>query len=311
MTDTGMPDSPPAPSDSARPDWKTKTRGGRAGNSFFVVLIRCGGMWLAPFFLFWVALYFLIAAPEARRNSFDLARRLGRPKLWFAFRHFYTFGMLLLDKIAILGANQGDKYQIEFIGEEHIRDALKAGKGAVLLTAHLGNWEAMGHLLTRLDSPFCMVMYDAIDERLRETIENMARDRSFRILYTDGSPSSAAAILSALRGGELVGMMGDRILAGDTVEVPLLGSPARFPIGAYVVCAAAHAPLIHVFAVRDGWRRYTFHGLPAGTLGYTDRKNKRADLHRWASEFASRLEEFLSKHPHQWGNFFPFWGSGQ
>ena len=165
----------------------------------------------------------------------------------------------------------------------------------------------MGHLLTRLDRPFCMVMFDAIDERLKQTMEDMARDRSFRIIYTDGSPASAAAILSALRAGEIVGMMGDRVLAGDSVDVDFLGGTAQLPVGAYVVCAAARAPLVHVFAVREGWRRYSFHGIPAGTLAYADRKNKRADLQRWAGEFAIQIESVLREHPHQWGNFFPFW----
>lgn len=293
---------------AAAPEWRSRARGGRLGNRFFVWLVRGGGMFLAPFFLFWVSLYFLVAAPAGRRASFDLARRLGRRnRLWFAFRHFYTFGLLLLDRIAILGSGQSGKYAIEFHGEEHIRAALEQGRGAVLLTAHLGNWEAMGHLLTRLDRPFCMVMFDGLDARSKQTMEDMARHRSFRIIYTDGSPAAAAAILSALRNGELVGMMGDRVLAGDSIAVDLLGGTARVPAGAYVVCAAARSPLIHVFAVRKGWRRYAFHGIPAGVLRYTDRKHKRADLQRWAQQFAGNVEVFLRRHPYQWGNFFPFW----
>ena len=127
--------------DAVATTWQTKPRGGRLGNGFFIVLIRCGGLALAPFFLFWVALYFLVAAPAARRASFNLARHLGRGRflpgrLWFAFRHFYTFGLLLLDRIAILAADQAHKYHIDFIGEENIRNSLGEGKGVVLLTLH-------------------------------------------------------------------------------------------------------------------------------------------------------------------------------
>ena len=294
-------------SEAPSPHWETKARGGRAGNAFFVGLVRNGGMVLAPFFLVFVSLWFLLAAPLARRASFDLARRLGRARPWFAFRHFYTFGMLLLDRVAILGAGQTDQYRIEFDGEEHIRDALAGGKGAILLTAHLGNWEAMGHLITRLDTPFTMVMHDGIDLAMKATIEDMARDRSFAVLYTDGSPAAAAGILSALRAGHLVGMMGDRVFAGDSVTVPFLGALARFPVGAFVMAAASGAPVVHTFAVRRGWRRYSFHGFPGETMRYANRKEKQRDLERWAGAFAARVESFVRAHPWQWGNFYAFW----
>ena len=297
---------------ATRPTWHARRRGGRLGNGFFLALVRHGGLWLAPFFLTFVAFYFVFAAPAGRRASIQLARRLGRGKtwfgrMWFAYRHFYTFGLLLLDRTAILSCDQADKYKIEFDGEEHIRSALAEGRGAVLLTAHLGNWEAMGHLLTRLGRPFNMVMYDGVDAKMRATIENMAKQRSFEILHTDGSPSSAAGILSALRKGEMVGMMGDRVFAGDSVEVPFLGQPARFPVGSFVLAAAAAAPMVHVFAVRRGWRKYSFHGVPAANMRYRDRKRKRDDLEAWATEFAERVEQFVRESPYQWGNFFPFW----
>ncbi|MCA8954776.1 MAG: hypothetical protein KDC87_01810 [Planctomycetes bacterium] len=288
------------------PAWQTRPRGG-AGNAFFVGLVRRGGLWLAPFFLFWVALYFLVAAPAARRASFDLARRLGRARWWFAFRHFFTFGMLLLDRVAILGAGQADRFRIEFHGEDLLRAALAEGHGLVLLTAHLGNWEAMGHLLTRLERPFYMVMYPTAAAGEQARMADLARDRSFEILHSDGSPAAAAAILGALRAGGIVGMMGDRVVAGDAVEVPLLGAPVPLPAGAYAVSAAAAAPLAHVFAVRLGWRRYAFHAFRTAPLRYTDRRAKRADLARWAGEFAARIEQFLVRYPYQWGNLFPFW----
>lgn len=299
------------PTATASPQWQTRARGGRLGNAFFIQLVRCGGMWLTPFFLFWVALYFVAAAPAGRRASFDLARRLGRGKtlpgrLWFAFRHFFTFGTLLLDRVAILGGGQASKYRIDYDGEDNIRDALAAGDGAILLTAHLGNWEAMGHLLTRLEAPVAMVMYDGVDPRLKQTMEDMARDRSFRIIYTDGSPATAATILGALREGQLVGMMGDRAFAGETVEVDLLGGRAKLPVGAFVVGAAARTRLVHVFAVRRGWRRYSFCGFAPVQLRYRDRKHKQQDLQLWAQGFATRLEEFVRRYPYQWGNFYPF-----
>ena len=64
---------------------------------------------------------------------------------------------------------------------------------------------------------------------------------------------------------------------------------------------------MHVFAVRTGRRRYSFHGIPAGTLVYSDPRKKAADLEKWGAAYAQHLETFLKKYPTQWGNLFSFW----
>jgi predicted LPLAT superfamily acyltransferase len=174
----------------------------------------------------------------------------------------------------------------------------------------------MGHLLTRLDAPFCMVMLDTVTEELRATLAAMTRDRSFRVLYSDGSPATAAAILAELRAGAMVGMMGDRVVAGGSVPVPFLSGTAEFPVGPYLLAAAAGAPLIQVFAIRRGWRRYSFHAVtqlaPAmvgggGSAG--GRRQRRRELAAAAAGFAAELEQVVRAHPHQWGNFYDFWAA--
>jgi len=286
-------------------------RGGRLGNLFFATLARNGGLALVPFFLFWVALYFVVAAPAARRVSFDLADRVGRGgsllrRLRFAFRHFYSFGSMMIEASALFGG-RARGFQVEAVGEEEIGRALALGKGAVLVTAHLGSWEAMGHMLARLGTPVSLVMADGVQPELRATMERVNDGRSFQVLHTDGSPTSAAAILAVLARGEIVGVMGDRLFGGRGVSVPFLGGRATFPLGPYVLAAAAEAPVFHVFSVRRGPRRYAFYGFPAGTPDRSDRRTRDAELSRFAGAFAQRLEGFVREVPEQWKNFYPFW----
>jgi predicted LPLAT superfamily acyltransferase len=302
-------------SESAKPRWEGTQRGGRLGNLFIVMMVRTRfGRAVAPFFLFWTALYFLVAAPKARSASFDLARRVGRgdtlaSRLRFAFMHFSTYGATLFDRMAMLSSTE-DLFRFDKHGEEAIAAALESGRGAVLLASHFGNWELMAQCLTGLSAPTTMVMYDGVQPQVKEALSKLAEKRSFEVLFTDGGPVSAAGILSALNRGHLVGMMADRTLAGRSVGARFLGDVAQFPVGPYSIAAAARVPTFQVFAVRRGRGRYSFHGFPMGVLQYRDRRRKNDDFERWAGVFAQRLEEFTREHPEQWGNFFDFWMEG-
>lgn len=291
--------------------WTGRSRGGHLGNLFYVWLIRAGGLSLVPFFLFWTSLWFLLAAPRSRRVSFDLARRLGcgdtaLARWRFARGHFFTFATLLADRVAILNG-QAHRYRFSFQGEDEIAAALAGGRGVVLVTAHLGNWEVMGHLLQRLGRPIQLVMSDGVSPAMRRTLDEMSKERSFQVLFTDGSPASAAAILAALRRGEVVGMMGDRVNKGRSVAVDVLGAPAELPVAPWVLSAASGAPLLHVFCVREGARSYGLHAFPTEPPAKAGRAEREAELTRCASAFAARLDAFLRAHPRQWGNFYAFW----
>lgn len=300
--------------------WTGRSRGGRWGNGFFVLLVRLGGLRLAPFFVAWVALWFVVAAPTARRASMELARRLaarrapaGRSappsalaRLLFAYRHFFTYGLLLVDRLAILGG-RARGYRFTSSGLPAIRRALAEGRGAVLLTAHVGNWEIMGHLLADIGAPVVLVMYAADDDPSDAARAALERARGFRVIRAEGSPATAAAILSALRAGCCVGMMGDRVLAGRALDVPFLGGRTALPVAPLAVAAAAGAPIFHVFALREGPRRYAFTGHAAAPVDVADRAARPAALQRALAEYAGRLETVVAEHPWQWGNFFPFW----
>jgi len=293
------------------PRWSGRMRGGRFGNLFFATLARGRLSFLIPFFLFWVALYYLAAAPAARRSSFDLADRTGRGgsflrRLRFAFAHFYAFGTLLIERVAILSGNIRS-FRFRSTGEEHIVQALDEGRGAILLTAHLGSWEVMGHFLGEFGAEVTLVMADVVQPEMRETAEDLAAGRSFRVLRTDGSPESAAAILEILSRGGVVGMMGDRVIGDRGIEVPFLGGTALFPTGPFALAAAGGAPLLPVFAFRTGRRSYAFRGHPPVRLGREPSRERHARVRELAEGFAANLEEHLRAHPEQWGNFFAFW----
>ncbi|MBM4063681.1 MAG: lysophospholipid acyltransferase family protein, partial [Planctomycetes bacterium] len=183
------------------------------------------------------------------------------------------------------------------------------GRGAVLVTAHFGNWAAMGQAVTRLGVPLTLLMYEGVAPALREQLQRAEAGRAFAVLPTDGSAGTAAAALDLLRRGEAVGMMGDRGFAGRTATVPFLGGDVAFPVGPYVLAATAGARLAVAFLVRTGAQRYTLHAVPIDVPPLSTRRERAAALQQLAAAFARTLAACVREHPLQWGNFHDLWAA--
>jgi predicted LPLAT superfamily acyltransferase len=255
------------------------------------------------------AIYFSFASPDVAATM-DYHRKVFGPmpwwkRRWMVFRHFFSFGQALIDRVAIL-ANRTRRFSFIFDGEDYLREVIKHGKGLLLLTAHLGNWEAAGQLLSRLEVPVNVTGFDKETSQIRGLLDAVA-DTKFRLLPLTGSPTDVIPLVAAMKRGEVVAMMGDRPYGSPSERIEFLGEKASFPIGGYVMAALAGAPLIHVFSLREAGGRYHFFGFPP-TWPVMPVYNARNDyLREQARGFAKNLESVLRRDPLQWYNFYPFW----
>ncbi len=292
--------------------WTGRTRGGYLGNWIFLNLLRLGGPFLGYFLLVPVAFYFLLFAPQAVKASQTYLRRLGcQPrsglgKWWLTYKHFYSFGQTLLDRVAIIAGNAA-RYAFVFEGQHHLETALAKGKGVLILGAHFGNWQAAAHLLGSLNAPVHIVAYDNEVAPVNQLFAEALQKKLFSVISLDHAAASLE-IMAALKRGEIVAMHADRSL-GDkhSLRLNFLGAPANFPSGPYAVAALSGAPLIHTFAVRRQVRSYHFYAYPPQHLAFGSRRDRPQQLAQWAALFVQRLETHLKNHPLQWYNFYDFW----
>ena len=284
-------------------------RGGPSGIRFFVIALRVLGLRLAYVLTVPPAIYFSFASPDVAATM-DYHRRIfGKvpwwKRRWLVFRHFLSFGRALIDRIAIL-AGDTKHFSFSFDGENHVREALAEGRGVLLLTAHFGNWEAAGQLLSRLDVPVNVTGFDLENTGIRSVLDQSSKAK-FRFLPLTGSPTDLVALVAALRRGEIVAMLGDRAYGSPTASVPFLGGTASFPIGAYVMAAVAGAPLVHVFSLREPRGHYHFFGFPPQRPHMPPRHQRDTAMRDYAVCYSRDLETVLKRDPFQWYNFFPFW----
>jgi predicted LPLAT superfamily acyltransferase len=286
-----------------------KLRGGRWGVWFFITALRVLGLRATYVLSVPVAIYFSYASPDVAATM-DFHRRVfGRvpwwKKRWLVFKHFLSFGRAIIDRTAIL-AGKTKHFSFSFDGEHHVHTALAENRGVLLLTAHLGNWEAAGQLLARLDTIINVTGFDHESAEIRSLLKQ-ASNAKFRLLPLTGSPTDAIPLVAALRRGEIVCILGDRHYGSPSARVPFLGGGARFPIGAYVLAAIANAPLVTVFNLRERGGHYRFFGFPAQHPKMSAHHLRDAYLKNCAAEFAKNLETILQRDPLQWYNFYPFW----
>ncbi len=299
------------PTDQTNQHWSGtgKLRGGRPGVWLLVNTTRLVGPRAGYLLAALAAFYFSFTSPDIAA-TINFHRRAFGPqpwwkRRWLVFRHFYSFGRAIIDRIAI-HAGLTKNYVFQFDGDKNLRAAVAGGRGVLLLTAHLGNWEAAGQLLMRVDVPITITGFDRETPAVRALLES-APQKKFKLLPLTGGPTDAIPLVAALRRGEVVAMLGDRAYGSPTVRVPFFGGTAALPIGAYVMASIAGSAVMHVFSHREPGGRYRFFGFEAYHPQLPSHQERDAYLKSCATKYARDMESILQLDPLQWYNFFPFW----
>jgi lauroyl/myristoyl acyltransferase len=215
------------------------------------------------------------------------------------FRHF---AICFADLISTNRSEaQPDRLVTRIEGDEHLLAAVAEGRGLVLLTAHLGNWELGGRLLAaRLRRPTHVVVAAEADPR----VERFLRGGPSPVRFVRrGDPTAMVPLVGALRRGEIVALQGDRALGtrGDAL-VDFFGEPAPFPLGPFVLGRAAAVPVVPAFCLLDRDLRYT---VVMARAIHVAANGEAAALAQWVAV----LEAMIRRAPEQWFNFFDVWSA--
>jgi len=275
---------------------------------------RAAGTWPAYLLLALVVPYYCLIARKSARASRDyLARALGPARfprsLARRYRHFFEFGQVLVDRF-IFYARGARSFEFLSNGWENIEAALASGRGAILLSAHVGGWEIASGIRSRFERhklpvPLNVAMFVPEGGRVPSFVDLLEREGDLKVIPLSGK-ELPFEILAALERGEVVAFHGDRTLSEARVRVPFLGATAEFPTGPWQLAAATGAPVVEAFLVKEGWRRYRFETYPPIAVS-APRAARARVLEEHVSAFARTLESVLARHPYQWFNFYEFW----
>jgi predicted LPLAT superfamily acyltransferase len=256
-----------------------------------------------------ISLYFLAFAPAAKAASRAYLRRaLGRePRFIDLFRHFHSFASTIHDRVFLLNA-RFDLFQVEVRGEDVIKAALAAGRGAFLMGAHMGSFEVVRAIGRRQPGlRVAMVMYEENARKLNAALATI-NPVAVQDVIPLGQLDSMLRVEACLDQGMVLGVLGDRTLGGDpTVRVPFLGAEAEFPLGPMRLAAMLKRPVLLMSGLYLGGNRYAIHFERLADFSDVERPERAAAIQSAVATYAACLERHCRAAPYNWFNFFDFW----
>ena len=244
------------------------------------------------------ARFIYVLAPRARRRlEKNQARALGGDvapaKLREAVLAVLTnYGYYLLDFLALRRRRRAQLMRTRR-GFDHLKDAADQGRGAILVTAHLGSWEMAALFLA--DEARSLTLVSQAEEigylgTMRSRIRAGQRHGE---MLVGRDPMAAIELLDRLRRGELVGMQLDRVPGESFTSVPFCGLRLKMPRGPARLARASGAPIVPVFALFTEDDRYDLEiEAPIDPRGLSEGEIM--------ERLAAVLERRVRAHPHQW-----------
>jgi len=263
----------------------------------------------ARFILAGISLYFLLFSPAAKAASRDYLRRaLDRePRFADQYRHFHSFASTVHDRVFLLNG-RFDLFQVELHGKDVIDEVLSAGRGAFLMGAHMGSFEAVRAIGRQQPGlKLAMVMYEDNARKLNEALAAINPTAEQEIIPL-GQLDSMLRVQAALDHGTALGMLGDRTLSNDaSVRLPFLGADAAFPVGPMRLAAMLKKPVVFMSGLYLGGNRYAIHFERLADFSAVERANRNAAIDSAVAAYAASLERHCRATPYNWFNFFDFW----
>jgi KDO2-lipid IV(A) lauroyltransferase len=221
-----------------------------------------------------------------------------------------NYGYYMMDYVQLNRIGKpNNKYLIpEQRGTRHIVQALENGKGGILITPHLGNWELGGVTFAMRGCPvYALTLKDSV-EKAQDFRDEMRSTLGIRSIHIDPTRYDTILRLARLlRENNFLAMLGDRYEGGKKAVVNFFGRRVIFPAGASALALSTGAPIIPVFTVVKPNGTYLAWAEPPIVVS---RKSGRATtqiIEEKTQEIAHVFEKAIALYPDQWFHFFDYW----
>jgi len=196
------------------------------------------------------------------------------------------------------------KNKVNIEGMQHLDNVLAEGKGAIVITAHIGNWELGAVLLSMLGYPIMAVALPHKERPVNDLFNHQREVKGVMVVPTKGAFRRCAEQLAK---NKIVALAADRTFNASGITIDFLGRKAMMPKGAAALSWKTGAPIVPTFLIRkeNGMFDLTCH-QPLYPPGRDASMTEEEILPKILSRYMSIIEEQIRKYPAQWLLFREF-----
>ncbi|MDD5434916.1 MAG: hypothetical protein PH343_05750 [Nitrospira sp.] len=288
-----------------------KKRGNRLGMAVFKASLKIFGLSGTYGLLYFVCLYYLVFDRAAVASSMAYIRRRFRGygylrRMLGIYRIFINQGKNLIDRYYLISGLGG--FDIELLGYDKLNSILgESQKGVILLTAHVGNWQAAMTALEKQGRPVYLVMRPEENDAVKDALNIDSEQGKVRIISSESFLGGVVEIMSVIDRGCLVSVMGDRSYGQNVTEAVLMGDRVKLPHGAFSIAAAAECPVVILWSARLSTKKYIVDVSHIIWPVRGTKAEKQEKIKSCVQEFAGVLDNYAALYPFQWFIFGDLW----
>jgi KDO2-lipid IV(A) lauroyltransferase len=233
-----------------------------------------------------------VLGPETNNGTIDST---ARGVLSSTFKNY--FDMVRLPR---LSRNEMIR-QTHVVGLQHLNAAIAKGKGIILFTAHLGNFDTAFQIFGTYHTQMTVVVESIEPPALLEYVSTM-RQR-FGVNTLPAKSGALKRIMKLLRKGEMLLFALDRDTAGARVQSPFFGQQTSMPAEAVKIAMRTGATIVPVFNSRRPDGSYDVFIEPELDI----ERNGNGSMEHNMARIARVLEKYIRRFPDQWVVLEPIW----
>ncbi len=253
-----------------------------------------------------LAVTFLTRTKEGMRDNFRRALGVSDARAGeLARKQFFEYGRHTIDVWRL--RSEAFVPRITTFGEDaRLLAALRrGGRGFLLVTGHVGNWEMGAVTLRQHDLVPAVVGQAELDPNVQEMRQQLRGRLGVESIDIGSSMATAFRVRAAVDRGRAVALLVDRAYPEDRVVVPFFGRETPFLRSPALLARFCGCPIVPGFFLRNADGSYfNVWGEP---LSADPSLSPDADAVRIMTRVAADLEGVVRRHPTQWFNFYRFW----
>ncbi|MGD0820932.1 MAG: hypothetical protein ABSA71_09320 [Desulfomonilia bacterium] len=188
-------------------------------------------------------------------------------------------------------------------GKEHVDEALASGRGLMMFTGHIGNWEILGHMKKVVGTEF-YAMADIRKNPKLEAIVNDIRDRCGAIVLPP--TGTFHMLINELKKcktivGMIIDMRGDQ---KDDLFCDIFGMPAPSKSAPAAIALIGNALVMPVYTIKQKGTYHWYFAKAVDTAQYGDGDEA---IQKLSDFMQSWVASVVRKHPEHWFWLYSRW----